>query len=77
MSIIKVKIFSLCLKTFHCATAKFPVFSLFGKSKNQIPCFLCAVATLNLHKKFRFCLRVRSHECCLCPKESSCWDKRK
>ena len=27
-------------------SAKFPVFSLSGKSKNQIPCFPCAVATL-------------------------------
>ena len=25
---------------------KFPVFSLSGKSKNQIPCFPCAMATL-------------------------------
>ena len=36
------KIFSLCLKIFPCVKAKFPVFSLSGKSKNQIPCFpLC------------------------------------
>ena len=41
------KIFSLCLKIFPCVKAKFPVFSLSGKSKNQIPCFPCAVATLN------------------------------
>ena len=27
------------------------VFSLSGKSKNQIPCFLCAVATLNSFEK--------------------------
>ena len=40
------KIFSLCLKIFPCVKAKFPVFSLSGKSKNQIPCFPCAVATL-------------------------------
>ena len=26
-----------------------PVFSLSGKSKNQIPCFPCAVATLLTH----------------------------
>ena len=26
---------------------KFPVFSLSGKSKNQIPCFPCSVDTLN------------------------------
>ena len=45
--VIIVKIFSLCLKNFPCVTAKFPVFSLSGKSKNQIPCFPCAVATLN------------------------------
>ena len=45
-----VKIFSLCLKNFPCVTAKFPVFSLSGKSKSQIPCFPCfpcAVATLS------------------------------
>ena len=42
------KIFSLCLKIFPCVKAKFPVFSLSGKSKNQIPCFPCAVATLNV-----------------------------
>ena len=40
------KIFSLCLKIFPCAKAKFPVFSLSGKSKNQIPCFPCAIATV-------------------------------
>ena len=40
------KIFSLCLKNFPCVTTKFPVFSLSGKSKNQIPCFPCSVATL-------------------------------
>ena len=33
---------------FPCIKAKFPVFSLSGKSKNQIPCFPCAVATLKL-----------------------------
>ena len=42
------KIFSLCLKFFPCVKAKFPVFSVSGKSKNQIPCFPCAVATLLL-----------------------------
>ena len=42
------KIFSLCLRIFPCVKAKFPVFSLSGKSKNQIPCFPCAVATLVL-----------------------------
>ena len=40
------KIFSLCLKIFPCVKVKFPVFSLSGKSKNQILCFPCAVATL-------------------------------
>ena len=44
--IITVQRFSLCLKYFPCVTAKFPVFSLSGKSKNQIPCFPCVVATL-------------------------------
>ena len=29
-----------------CVVPKFPLFSLSGKSDNQIPCFLCAVATL-------------------------------
>ena len=41
-----VKIFSFCLKNFPCVTTKFPVFSLSGKGKNQIPCFLCSMATL-------------------------------
>ena len=44
--IIIVQIFSLCLKYFPCVTAIFPVFSLSGKSKNQINCFPCVVATL-------------------------------
>ena len=44
--IITVQRFSLCLKYFPRVTAKFPVFSLSGKSKNQIPCFPCVVATL-------------------------------
>ena len=44
--IITVKIFSLCLKKILCVTAKFPVFSLSGKTVNQIPCFPCAVAIL-------------------------------
>ena len=43
---IQSKIFSLCLKNFPCVTTKFPVFSLSGKSKTQIPCFPCAVATM-------------------------------
>ena len=46
--IFTVKIFSLCFQIFPCVTAKFPVFSLSGKSKNQIPCFPCVVATLLL-----------------------------
>ena len=33
-----------CASKFFHAKAKFPVFSLSGKSKNQIPCFPCAVA---------------------------------
>ena len=49
MLIITVQIFSLCWQIFPCVRTKFPVFSLSGKSKNQIPCFPCfpcAVATL-------------------------------
>ena len=42
-----VKSISLCLKNFPCVITKFPVFSLSGKSKNQIPCCPCAVVTLN------------------------------
>ena len=41
-------IFPCVLKNSPCVTAKFPVFSLSGKSENQIPCFPCAVATLNV-----------------------------
>ena len=37
---------SLCCPNFPCVVPKFPVFSLSGKSDNQIPCFPCAVATL-------------------------------
>ena len=43
--IITVKIFSLCLKKIPCITAKFPVFCLCGRSKNQISCFPYAMAT--------------------------------
>ena len=51
MLIITVQIFSLCWQIFPCVRTKFPVFSLSGKSKNQIPCFPCAVATLfEFHK---------------------------
>ena len=39
---------SLCCPNFPCVVPKFPVFSLSGKSDNQIPCFPCAVATLNM-----------------------------
>ena len=39
------------LINFTCVRAKFPVFSLSGKSKNQIPCFPCAVATLKKDKQ--------------------------
>ena len=49
MLIITVQIFSLCWQIFLCVRTKFPVFSLSGKRKNQIPCFPCfpcAVATL-------------------------------
>ena len=46
MLTITVQIFSLCLQIFPCVRTKFLVFSLSGKSKNQIPCFPCAVATL-------------------------------
>ena len=46
MLIIMVQIFSLCWQIFPCVRTKFPVFSLSGKSKNQIPCFPCAVAIL-------------------------------
>ena len=45
-SLCHKKIFSLCLKIFPCVKAKFPVFSLSGKIKNQIQCFPCTVATL-------------------------------
>ena len=48
-SLCHSKLFSLRLKIFPCVTAKFPVFSLSGKSKNQIPCFPCAAATLWVH----------------------------
>ena len=46
MLIITIHIFSLCQQIFPCVRTKFPVFSLSGKSKNQIPCFPCAMATL-------------------------------
>ena len=39
MLIITVQIFSLCQHIFPCVRTKFPVFSLSGKSMNQIPCF--------------------------------------
>ena len=51
MLIITVQIFSLCYQNFPCVRTKFPVFSLSGKSKNQIPCFPCAVATLGTDNK--------------------------
>ena len=56
MLIITVQIFSLCFQNFLCVRTKFPVFSLSGKSKNQIPCFPCfpcAVATLVCHSVHR------------------------
>ena len=33
-----------------CVVKTFPVFSLSAKIDDQIPCFLCAVATLNTEK---------------------------
>ena len=56
MLVITVQIFSLCQQIFPCVRTKFPVFSLSGKSKNQIPCFPCAVATLIF-----FCWSFFSH----------------
>ena len=44
------------VKNFPCVTAKFPVFSLSGKSKNQIP---CSVATLFLHTQRRVPSRIQ------------------
>ena len=61
MLIITVQIFSLCWQIFPCVRTKFPVFSLSGKSKNQIPCFPCAVATL-YYFIFHFCERKISWE---------------
>ena len=46
-----LKVNSLCKIIFLIFFGKFPVFSLSGKSKNQIPCFSCfpcAVATLHV-----------------------------
>ena len=43
---ITVQLFSLDLKNCPQVTAKFPLFSLSGKSNNKIPCFPYAVATL-------------------------------
>ena len=48
MLIITVQIFFPVLANFSLCQNKFPVFSLSGKSKNQIPYFPCAVATLIL-----------------------------
>ena len=47
---MQLKIFSLCLKNFPYVIKKFPVFSLSGRSKDQIPCFSCAVATLKWNR---------------------------
>ena len=49
MLIITVQIFSLCKQIFSYVRTNFPVFSLSGKSKNQILCFACAVATLLIY----------------------------
>ena len=46
-----LKVNSLCKIIFLIFFGKFPVFSLSGKSKNQIPCFPCAVATLGWDEK--------------------------
>ena len=46
---------SQCCPNFPCVVPKFPVFSLSGKIDNQIPCFPCAVATLNNHVPFLMC----------------------
>ena len=56
MLVITIQIFSLCWQIFSCVTTKFPVFSLSGKSENQIPCFPCTVATLST-----VTLQVRQH----------------
>ena len=42
---------SLCKNIFLIFFSKFPVFSLSGKMDFQIPCFPCAVTTLNKKKK--------------------------
>ena len=87
LSLCHRKIFSLCLKIFPCVKAEFPVFSLSGKSKNQIPCFPCfpcAVATLlgrsllpatKLGQGYVFtgvCDSVHRGGGCVCL--SACWD---
>ena len=59
-----------CVSNFFHVTAKFPVFSLSGKSKNQILCFPCAVATLLfLHRSVSHSVH-RGGGVCL----SACWD---
>ena len=52
-------IFSLCCTDFPCVGLKFPVFSLSGKTDDQIPCFPCAVATLLLVVLHRVCHLLR------------------
>ena len=47
-------------KDAECVVPKFPVFSLSGKIDNQIPCFLCAVATLTLYQQIHLLLFPKS-----------------
>ena len=55
--IITVQIFSLCLKHFPYATAKFPVFCLSGKSKNQIPCYISSIRPFSQISRFEAAAR--------------------
>ena len=47
-----VKNISLCLQSFRSGTAKFPVFSLSAKSKDQISRFPCDVKVTYWEKSF-------------------------
>ena len=48
-------------KYFPCVTAKFPVFSLSGKSKNQIPCFPCCRGhTAHVHEQVRVTMTFKN-----------------
>ena len=67
--------FSLCQSKIPCVKAKFPVFSLSGKSENQIPCFPCAVATLPRSplKRWRpFFPETRAYGSDVCCGETNC-----